>query len=277
MAVAIEAFGRSDRGCTREKNEDDFLCLDLTAAGESADFAWLLAVADGIGGHTGGAQASTIAVQTLEQEFAGPSGRNAAPREILERVFEKANGRIFEAASRMEDASGMGTTLVAALIGSGDAWVANVGDSRAYLLRRGRLLQITQDQSWASEQRRKKTMSEKDIRSSPFRTMVTRSLGFAKQVEVDVFPIKLETGDALLLCSDGLYGALPEKKLRRLLKKSAPLKDTSAELLRLANKKGGPDNITAVLARLHPENAVRRGAAADTVVLRSERPPKEGR
>ncbi len=253
MALEIEIFGRTDIGRVREDNQDAFLCLDLSAgAAARPPFSWLLAVADGIGGHTGGAQASDLAVRTLEREIreglAGPEA--AAPQSLLERAFQRANRIIFEAASKLPNAAGMGTTLVAALAGTGSAFVSNVGDSRAYIVRNGRLYPVTQDHSWAAEQRKLNVLTPEEIERSPFRTLVTRSLGYENEVKVDTFQVELQPGDDLFLCSDGLYGRVPEKAIGRVFRKTRRIEDICARLIEAANGNGGPDNITAVVGRL---------------------------
>lgn len=253
MALELEIFGRSDIGRVREANEDNFLCLDLGAeATPPPAFPWLLAVADGIGGHTGGAVASDLAVRTLKEEvLAALQGEPAAGLEtVLERAFQQANRKVFETAAGLPNSAGMGTTLVALLAGPERAVVSNVGDSRAYLFRDGALYQITKDHSWASEQRKMNILTPQEIEQSPFRTLVTRSLGYENEVKIDSFVVELEPGDDLFLCTDGLYGPVPEKKIRRIFNKAKSSQDICTDLVDLANKNGGPDNITAVVGRL---------------------------
>jgi PPM family protein phosphatase len=250
----MEAFGRSDVGRKRDRNEDDFLCLDLAGSAAGAEYAWLLAVADGIGGHVGGAQASAAAVRILREAFP-PGGRTGfSAREALLGACQAANAEIFRLAAGIPGSTGMGTTLVAALVRPGFAFIANVGDSRAYVVRRGALYQITRDHSWAAEQRSAGGLSEDDIERSPFRRMVTRSLGYEATVQADGFEVDLEPRDALLLCSDGLCGPVPERILGRAFRRGGGLRNLCDRLIRLANRRGGPDNITAVAARLGPED-----------------------
>jgi protein phosphatase len=253
MALGIEIFGRSDIGRVREANEDNFLCLDLFAeATPPPAWPWLLAVADGIGGHAGGALASALAVRTLKEEvLAMLQGEPASnPETVLERAFQQANRKVFETAAGLPNSAGMGTTLVALLAGPERAVVSNVGDSRAYLFRDGALYQITKDHSWASEQRKMNILTPREIEQSPFRTLVTRSLGYESDVKVDSFIVELEPGDDLFLCTDGLYGPVPEKKICRVFKKAKSSLSICTDLVNLANKNGGPDNITAVVGRL---------------------------
>lgn len=261
--LEIEAFGRSDVGRKRDRNEDDFLCLDLAGRTAAAEYAWLLAVADGIGGHIGGAQASAAAVRALKEAFP-PGGRaGLAARDALLGAFREANSEIFRMAADIPGSTGMGTTLVAALVRPGFAFVANVGDSRAYVVRRGTLYPVTRDHSWAAEQRAAHSLSESDIERSPFRRMVTRSLGYEENVQIDGFEVDWEARDALLLCSDGLCGPVPERTLGRAFRRAGDLRALCDRLIHLANGRGGPDNITAVTARFRPAGRQwgRRGRA----------------
>lgn len=245
--MRLEAFGASDVGRKREANEDSFLCLDLAGCAAGAEFEWLLAVADGIGGHIGGAQASAAAVRILSEAFV--PGAAPPPRNALLEAIRRANTEIFRLAAGIPDSAGMGTTLVAALVRPGYAFIANVGDSRAYVVRRKRLYQVTRDHSWVAEQLASGGMSREDIERSPFRRMVTRSLGYEEGIRADAFEVELDKKDALLLCSDGLYGPVPEPVLGRRFGRRTSLPRLCAGLLRLANRRGGPDNITVVAAR----------------------------
>jgi protein phosphatase len=277
MALEIAIFGRTDVGRTREDNQDSFLCLDLSAgAAARPPFPWLLAVADGIGGHTGGAQASDLAVRTLEQDIrAGLDGPEAAdPQGLLERAFQRANRLIFEAASKLPNAAGMGTTMVAALAGTRSAFVSNVGDSRAYIVRKGRLYPITKDHSWAAEQRKLNVLTPEEIERSPFRTLVTRSLGYENDVKIDTFQVELQPGDDLFLCSDGLYGRVPEKAIGRVFRKTGRIEDICTRLIEAANENGGPDNITAVVGRVGDSGGRPRRSLSGTIVMKPSAPTR---
>ncbi len=245
--MRMEAFGRSDVGRKRQDNEDSFLVLELAGRSAGAEFEWLLAVADGIGGHIGGAQASAAAVRVLTEAF--PLQSTVPAREALLEAVRKANAEIFRLAAGIPDSAGMGTTLVAALVRPGYAFIVNVGDSRAYVVRRRRLFQVTRDHSWVAEQRASGGLSEEDLARSPFRRMVTRSLGYEASVRADAFEVDLDKRDALLLCSDGLYGPVPEALIGRRFRRRRSLARLCSGLIRLANRRGGPDNISAVAAR----------------------------
>jgi len=266
MHLRIEAFGLSDAGCVREVNEDNFLCLDLSVgtAGLPA-VSFLLAVADGIGGHAGGSVASALAVETLRREVRKAS--EIDPKSGLTGAFQQANRTIFERALQEPVLKGMGTTLVAAIVAKTKIMAANVGDSRSYLYRDGDLTQLTEDHSWAAEQRRRNLLSEKDIRQSPFRSMITRSLGYSEEVMVDTFTVEAEEDDVLLFCTDGLYGLVPGKRIVKILKKHPEPKASCFALIEAAKDAGGEDNITVVIARFIEVKDERAIRMSDTVRL----------
>lgn len=249
--MRFELFGQSDIGHVRSVNEDGFLILELSAVSSSGPLgAYLLAVADGLGGHAGGAVASSMAVDILQEEFRSFDGGGPGP--FLEDAFGKINRAIFSRADREPACAGMGTTMAAALLLEDTAYVANVGDSRVYLFRDGGLSRITSDHSWAAEQRRRRLLSERQIRTSPFRAMITRSLGYAETVAVDLFDRTIAESDVLLLSTDGLHGILPEKRIARVLETSPDPESAGRTLIEEAKNAGGDDNITVVLASACP-------------------------
>jgi protein phosphatase len=274
----LKYFGHSDRGSKRELNEDSFLCFDLPAANASPSIeAALLAVADGIGGHAGGAVASGLAAGALQAFFAlRLEGRSDGPSwpALLGEAFQTANGRIFERIGQDQNLIGMGTTMVAAIVTGGRAFLANVGDSRAYLLRQNDIIQLTRDHSWVAEQKRLNFMSENEVNHSPFRHMITRSLGSEPQPRVDFFEQDLEAGDFLLLCSDGLYAAMPDKEILAFFKKNADPAHICRKLLQAADKAGSRDNITAVVARVDAPASVT--ARSPSAKVKPGNPPSAG-
>ncbi len=244
--------GSSDIGRQRDLNEDSFLSVEILPGP-----AYLLAVADGIGGHSAGEVASAAAVETLRAVVAERLAAGANPpgglADVLREAFGRANAEVFRRASSLDHLNGMGTTLVAVLAAGGRAVAANVGDSRLYLVRDGALTQITVDHSWAAEQVRSKLMDEADVRRSPFRNVVTRSIGAAEAPAVDTFPLDLLPGDRLLLASDGLFGPLGEKGLLKSFRRRRKPESACRALVRAANKAGGRDNITAVVAAIEAD------------------------
>lgn len=248
----IEVFGHTDIGRKREKNEDNFVCLSLTQDKKSPQF--LVAVADGMGGHTGGEIASAIAIEEIRNSITARIKKDQTDSisipQILKEAYKHANDRIFRKASENEDLVGMGSTLVAALISKSKATIANVGDSRAYLIRQKRIEQITQDHNWKNEQLSKGNIEEQDIINSPYKDLITRSLGLNREIEIDIFDLSLQEEDFLFLCSDGLYSLLSDTEILKILKKKKDLKKTCLKLVELANKRGGHDNITVIVAHV---------------------------
>jgi serine/threonine protein phosphatase PrpC len=249
--MKIETAGATDVGKKRQENEDSLLHFGLANKNGAAA---VLAVADGIGGHAGGKTASSIAVKVLEENsrryFNNESGESYHHARMMEEANQAANRRIYKESAENSSLTGMGSTMVAALITNGEATVSNVGDSRAYLIRDGFIRQLTYDHSWKAEQLRLKILSEEEINQSPFKHTITRSLGFQSDVEIDVFQIDLKNGDYLLLCSDGLYESLTDDlTLKIFMSKKYPEK-ISQKLVKAANQRSGHDNITAVVARV---------------------------
>ena len=209
----------------------------------------LLAVADGMGGHADGEVASRLAVEMLFRSY---YSANDALSEDLRRAVEAANEAVHRSnAGRAEapgrhDSGRMGTTLVAAVLAGDQLHVANVGDSRAYRIHGGVLSQLTLDHSFVAEELRAGVLSEADARVFPYRNIVTRAIGGA-EVQVDLFSAPWLPGDRLLLCSDGLHGVVPDDLVREALL-GLPPGDAARALIRIANARGGPDNISVVVA-----------------------------
>jgi len=243
MEILIGA--RTDRGRHRQRNEDRVLaCATQDRAGP---LLCLVAVADGMGGSPGGEQASEIAIKTLEAAF-HPVMRQD-PASGLRSMFQQANSEIYRLAGSDPGYRGMGSTLVAALVARDGLWVANVGDSRAYLIRNGSIRQLTHDHSWVAEQVKAGQISKSEAAQSVRRNVVTRSLGMADTVEVDTFTCgAMGSGDVLLLCSDGLYNMVSNADIASVATLFSP-QEAVDRLVELANNRGGKDNIAVVVAR----------------------------
>jgi len=235
--MTLKRGAMTDIGRMRKNNEDRFL-----SAGR------LAAVADGMGGHRAGEVASAIAMEELATlEHAGPWRKPADAGEALRAVFLRANRRIRDTAATDKDLDGMGTTMVA-LIEDGDSvHLANVGDSRAYLLRNGELSQVTVDHTLVQELIDEGRLRPEEAERHPQRSIITRALGVEPDVEVDLFTYKLQRGDRLLLCTDGLSGVVGEARIRNMLLRVADPQDTAERLVAMANEGGGPDNITVMV------------------------------
>jgi protein phosphatase len=230
---------RTDRGLKRSDNQDRALAQELP------DGSILAAVADGVGGVGGGEAASTQAMHTLLAQLL--DNTDADPGEALERAFVSANEQVRARAAQRPELRGMATTLVAALVRGQSAWLAGVGDSRAYLFHQGELTQLTQDHSWVAEQIRAGRLTEEEAEHSEFRNVITRAVGVADTVEPDkVGPISLPAGSLLLLCSDGLHRVVGDADIATVLAAGSP-QEMADRLIALANEAGGPDNISVAI------------------------------
>jgi protein phosphatase len=234
----------TDVGRVREANEDSLLAL------APGDGKLLVAVADGMGGHKAGEVASALAVQSLRSALEGEQSTDTAD-ELLTRAVELANRTIWEAAAEDVEKEGMGTTLVCALLNaSGDVAIANVGDSRAYTVSAGSAELVTIDHTWVNQQVLGGQMSEREARLSPYRNLLTRSLGSTPRVQVDLFNnVRLGPGDALVLVSDGVTTYLDAKDVARILRESKSAQESAERLVSEAVSRGGSDNATAVVVR----------------------------
>ncbi len=250
--MRISFAGATDRGRKRANNEDAYLAAD--------DFR-LFAVADGVGGHEGGEVASGIAVETLREVVPAmlASGDRTPPAEsgqgadrepaALRYAVSLANSRILDTASRRPGLAGMGTTLTALLLAGSRAVLVHIGDSRAYLLRSGRLRQLTDDHSLVAEQVKAGLLTPGQARTSSHRNVITRALGIGPEAAPDVLSAALQPGDRLLLCSDGLTEMVADREIARLLAKHPP-EQAVRKLIDAANAAGGADNITAVAVKV---------------------------
>jgi serine/threonine protein phosphatase PrpC len=243
MSVVFAA--RTHRGCRRRQNEDEV----LVRQGLGSNGVWvLLAVADGMGGAAEGGRASREAIRILGLELERWS--DGAPADTLRGAFETANRFLVDLGNRRRSHRGMGTTLVAALTDGSQAWVANVGDSRAYHIDGDLIRQLTEDHSLVAEQVRAGYLDEGAAAASPHKNIITRSLGHSAALRVDVFgPVELHAGEALLLCSDGLYSVVAESEVAAHAIAFEP-EEAAGRLIALANERGAPDNVSVVLARL---------------------------
>ena len=230
----------TDPGSVRTSNQD--ACAQFT---DPARGMHLLVVADGMGGHLGGEEASRIAITSMGEVFNRGEGD---PQRLLREAFDRANAGVFEAAIGNPELAGMGTTAVALLFAPEDRiWVAHVGDSRAYRLRQNRFKQLTRDHSVVGALLRMGHITEEEARVHPQRNEILRAIGTQDQVEVDIASAEYQPGDRYLLCSDGLSGMLADPEIARVLAESEP-STAVRELVRMANESGGTDNITVQIA-----------------------------
>jgi len=248
----VEAHGLSDRGPVRKSNEDCFI---------SDPALRLFVVADGMGGHSAGEVASNLAVETIEgfirrtdedAEFSWPYGIEPGlsfSGNRLRTAVHLANRRVFRAAERYDEYTGMGTTVVGALISRGRLSVANAGDSRLYLLAAGRLTQLTRDDTWAATVLASKGGPDGAVPHESMRRVLTNVLGAREQADVRVTEHDLTAGDAILLCSDGLHSVLDDDAIAAVLNAGGTPEEIVPRLIQTALSHGTRDNLTAVLAR----------------------------
>jgi PPM family protein phosphatase len=243
--LSIAARGVTDVGRRREHNEDSLL-VDQELG--------LFVVADGMGGHAGGGTASSIAVSTIQKSVrAASQAPEASPfSTVLRLAVEDACRAIYRAAQEDPSLAGMGTTVTAALVVGHNAYVAHVGDSRCYLVRSGRIFQLSEDHSLVNEQLKAGAITEEEARSSRFRNIITRSVGFEEEVLVDVVELDVERGDVVVLCCDGLSNLVADPEILEIAS-GAPLGEAPERLVALANERGGDDNITVIVVRVDGE------------------------
>jgi protein phosphatase len=245
--MKITAFGLTDVGRRRESNEDDF----LLEPGRG-----VYAVADGMGGHAAGEIASHLAIETLQEVLTRESAASEtmsvddAAAWLRDAVVE-ANRRICDSIRLHEERRGMGTTVVALVHSGQDAVVGHVGDSRLYLLRGSELNRMTSDHSWVNEQVKLGLMNDDTAQRHPMRNIVTRALGSRPDVLVDLTSMEIEPGDVFLLCSDGLNTMLSDDQIHAILVSHRRDPEGACRtLVEEANRHGGEDNVTVVVARV---------------------------
>jgi protein phosphatase len=244
MLRVAEHWSGTDTGRQRRANEDSLLVRSP-----------LFVVADGMGGAQAGEVASRVAVEA----FSAGLRDGADPERSLERQVSEANARINELSHQRAEHAGMGTTITAMYVGEREVSIAHVGDSRAYCLRDGELLRLTDDHSLVDELVKQGKLTPEEAEEHPQRSVITRALGPEATVDVDVRSFGARAGDVYLVCSDGLTTMVAEQQLRELLGAHARLRDAGPALIQAANAAGGKDNITVVLLRLEE---VRPGSGA---------------
>lgn len=251
LRVADHAF-RTDTGRQRHANEDSFFARSP-----------VFVVADGMGGAQAGEVASKAAADAFDREL--PDG---PPEQVLRETIEAANREIHELAHRDPSRAGMGTTITVVIVDgqSEEVAIGQVGDSRAYRFRDGKLERLTRDHSLVEEMRRKGQLTEEQAEDHPQRSIITRALGPEPDVEVDVRTVPAQSGDVLLLCSDGLTTMVEERRLAPMLAAADSMEAFVGALVDQANEAGGRDNITAVALRLEEVSAAAKRAEQPTLV-----------
>ncbi|MCE5322791.1 Stp1/IreP family PP2C-type Ser/Thr phosphatase [bacterium] len=238
---------KTDLGRVRENNEDKFEFFQPDDPDVLAIKGSFYAVADGMGGHNAGQIASELALKTVIKAYYADS--SPVIEESLRASLQQANALIFDAGRAIVERSGMGTTMTALVIRGEEAFIAQVGDSRLYRLRDGKIEQLTEDHSWVNEQVKRGGLSPEEAEMSPFRNVITRSLGNAPNVDVDIYTEELKVGDKFLLCSDGLSGDVKADEMADAMKKSCP-SQAAQDLIELALERGGRDNTTVLILEI---------------------------
>ena len=246
----LEFAQLSDTGRVRDRNEDYLGCVLPETPAKVRSHGWLFALADGVGGHRQGEVASRAAIESLLANF-----REAAAGEphaaLLTRLVQAANHHVHETGlAAGQDGAGMATTLVACALRFDNAAVAHVGDSRCYLVRRGRATPLTRDHTIANEQVRLGLLSPEHVTETPARHVLSRALGGELFVSVDASSHQVLAGDVLVLCSDGLHNAATAPEIASLVSGGARLETAAQELVGIANQRDGSDNISVQLIRV---------------------------
>ena len=267
-AIKVEVFAKTDLGRTRDHNEDHFLVADLTRRNASlkpavrthevGERGSLFVVADGMGGAAAGELASEMATQAIYEQLLSTWGseRELTPQRFafrLREAVEGANRQIHSYAVAHPEVRGMGTTTTAVGVLGDRFFLSQVGDSRAYLIRQGQAVQLTKDQSLMQRLVEAGELTEEEAAKSERRNIILQALGPDARVKVDLTHQEARRGDTLVLCSDGLSGSVKKEEIAEIATHERDLQAACDRLIALANERGGPDNITVILARFDGE------------------------
>jgi PPM family protein phosphatase len=245
--LVVQAVLRTDVGKVRSENQDFGMLTTQQEEARSHPGGRLLIVADGMGGHRGGAHASRLAADTVKSEYL--SSANADPAAALQYAVSLANARVFAESQTNPELRGMGTTTSALVIRGTEAWLAHVGDSRIYLIRGDSIKQLTEDHSLVATMVREGLLTTQEAETHPRRNVLQRSVGVGEDLEIDIRgPFEVQENDTFILCSDGLHGLVKEEEMARIAK--LPLQQAANELVKLALERGAPDNVTVIVARV---------------------------
>lgn len=242
----MKVYGITDRGAVRKENQDCF----RYEAPEGEDIITAV-LCDGMGGAQAGSVASNMAADAFMSHAANSLDDESSAsdmREILLDAINYANIKVYDKSFSDFACMGMGSTLVALLMNSRRSFVANVGDSRAYLISRRKIEQVTHDHSYVAELFRKGELTEEEARNHPRKNIITRAIGVEASVKCDIFEVKVPSGGVLLLCSDGLSNLVTNEEIFKAVEKSAGPEMAAQKLLALALERGAPDNVTILIA-----------------------------
>lgn len=236
----LKTFSITDIGLKRKINQDYVFSSEM----QVGKLPNLFIVADGMGGHKAGDYASREATKTIVEYIQHSQETN--PIIVIRKAIELANSRLLEKSRESEDYTGMGTTIVAATIIDDCLYVANVGDSRLYLLN-DEIKQVTKDHSLVEEMVRLGGLDEETAKYHPKKNVITRAVGGNDEIQIDFFEIQLEPGDAILMCSDGLTNMLDDEEIKLIVEKQRDVIEKAEALVKAANENGGRDNITVTM------------------------------
>ncbi len=246
-SVTVRVGVKTDLGCIRENNEDKAEYYEPERPDLLAARGCVYIVADGMGGHAAGQIASEMAIKTFLASYYGSAETELEA--ALKAAAAEANAQVFGASTAVQARAGMGTTLTALTLVNGQAFVTQIGDSRAYLLREGSVQQVTEDHSWVGEQIRLGQMTEAQAECSPYRNIITRCIGNQPAVEADVYAAEVRRDDRWVLCSDGLTGHVQADEIRAIATGECP-SEACRQLVQLACSRGGRDNVTVLIAHI---------------------------
>ena len=245
----LDVAGLSDRGVKRDHNEDAWSGPHPSLTRDQlSNKGQLYVVADGVGGHQAGDVASLMAVEIIQQQYYADPSAPVIPS--LKAAIQSANDQIVREATARLARRGMSTTVTAAVVRNDQLTVANVGDSRTYLIHNGQARQMTEDHTWVEEQVRVGLISRTEAAKHPQRNIITRSLGSDRELDIDIFEESVTPGYSILLCSDGLSNLISPQEIGNIVSKGWLAEDAVNELIELAIKRAAPDNVTAVLINI---------------------------
>ena len=238
----------TDVGQVRTVDEDSILAADLSFGvnSESSKFL-LLAVADGMGGHAKGEEASKIALNAIARAVIPDLLNNTPFTKILEKGIQNANQDILDYTAKNPEASGMGTTSVCAVVKDNQIHLANVGDSRAYRVSDDEICRVTKDHSYVQALIDEDEITEEQAREHPRKNEITRAVGIMPSIEVDTMKLTLDSDESLLLCCDGVIAHLSDDDIHKIIRDSADPQTACQEIVDLANERGGSDNISLII------------------------------
>ena len=262
--VTVSVFGKTDVGQSRDHNEDSFLVADLSTGNASlrpevrehelGPRGTLLLIADGMGGAAAGEVASEMATQTIYEHMLDEwvNDSEGTPERFAYRIkegVEKANARIHEYSQQHPELKGMGTTTTVVGVLHDQLYLSQIGDSRAYLIRNSTATQLTKDQSLMQRLVDAGELTEEEAEQSERRNIILQALGPEARVRVDLTHQTVRRGDVVVLCSDGLTGQVKKEEIAEVISREDDLVSACGKLIELANERGGPDNITVIVAR----------------------------